>query len=105
MCAPVPRPARRVAFFEFLATLSHELRNPLNAILGWANVLTRHTELPENVKHGLRAIERNSKAQAQMIADLLDYAGITFGKMRIETRFFDFFSAVRTLIGPSKPPS
>jgi hypothetical protein len=68
---------------EFLATLSHELRNPLNAILGWATLLSRKPDLPEPVAAGLRSIERNSRFQAQMIADLLDYAGITFGKMRL----------------------
>ena len=83
---------------EFLATLSHELRNPLNAILGWANVLMRTSDVPESVKHGLRAIERNSKLQAQMIADLLDYAGISFGKMRIVTRSVDALTAVRAAV-------
>jgi len=67
---------------EFLATLSHELRNPLNAILGWATVLSRAQDLPPPVMRGVQAIERNSRLQAQMIADLLDYAGITFGKIR-----------------------
>ena len=65
---------------EFLATLSHELRNPLNAILGWATVLNRKPDLSEEVRNGLKAIERNSKIQAQMIADLLDHAGITLAR-------------------------
>lgn len=68
---------------EFLATLSHELRNPLNAILGWASVLSHTDGLPAPVMRGIEAIERNSRLQSQMIADLLDYAGITFGKMRL----------------------
>jgi PAS domain S-box-containing protein len=68
---------------EFLATISHELRNPLNAILGWAQILRREANLPPTVARGVDAIERNSQLQAQMIADLLDYAGITFGKMRL----------------------
>ena len=68
---------------EFLATLSHELRNPLNAILGWATILGRTENLPAPVMRAIQAIERNSRLQAQMIADLLDYAGITFGKMRL----------------------
>jgi PAS domain S-box-containing protein len=68
---------------EFLATLSHELRNPLNAILGWATILGRTENLPAPVMRAVQAIERNSRLQTQMIADLLDYAGITFGKMRL----------------------
>ena len=80
---------------EFLATLSHELRNPLNAILGWATVLTRRPGLPEPVMKGLQAIERNSRFQAQMISDLLDYAGITFGKMRLVAETIDPYVPVR----------
>jgi PAS domain S-box-containing protein len=60
---------------EFLAALSHELRNPLNAILGWATILSRKHDLPQPVIQGLEAIERNSRLQARMISDLLDYAG------------------------------
>jgi PAS domain S-box-containing protein len=83
---------------EFLATLSHELRNPLNAILGWATLLTRKPNLPEAVMHGLQAIERNSRFQAQMISDLLDYAGITFGKMRLIAETIDPYPVVRAAL-------
>jgi PAS domain S-box-containing protein len=83
---------------EFLATLSHELRNPLNAILGWATVLSRKTDLPEPVMRGLQAIERNSRFQAQMISDLLDYAGITFGKMRLVAETIDPYIAIRAAL-------
>lgn len=83
---------------EFLATLSHELRNPLNAILGWATILGRAEGLPPNVLRGVQAIERNSKLQAQMIADLLDYAGITFGKIRLTASTIDPYSAVRAAV-------
>ena len=80
---------------EFLATLSHELRNPLNAILGWSTVLGRSSGLPTTVMQGIQAIERNSKLQAQMIADLLDYAGISFGKMRLVPATIDPFPVVK----------
>jgi PAS domain S-box-containing protein len=69
---------------EFLATLSHELRNPLNAMLGWASVLKRKNVTPEMQRQGLDAIERNSRVQSHLIEDLLDFAGIRFGKMRID---------------------
>jgi hypothetical protein len=69
---------------EFLAVLSHELRNPLNAILGWAKVLSRTPDTAPLVKQGLEAIERNSRLQSHLIADLLDIAGIRFGKMRLD---------------------
>jgi len=80
---------------EFLATLSHELRNPLNAILGWAHILGRTENLPPTVTKAIEAIERNSRLQAQMIADLLDYAGITFGKMRLAAATIDPLPIVR----------
>jgi PAS domain S-box-containing protein len=69
---------------EFLATLSHELRNPLNAMLGWASVLKRKNVTPVMLEQGLDAIERNSRVQSHLIEDLLDFAGIRFGKMRVD---------------------
>jgi PAS domain S-box-containing protein len=83
---------------EFLATLSHELRNPLNAILGWATVLNRQPGLPESVTEGLRAIERNSRIQARMISDLLDSAGIIFGKVRLMIETIDPYPVVKAAI-------
>ena len=79
---------------EFLATLSHELRNPLNAILGWAEVLRKTPELPAPVARGIEAIRRNSRVQAHLISDLLDFAGIRFGKMRLDRRPIDVQQAI-----------
>ncbi|HTC43985.1 MAG TPA: response regulator [Steroidobacteraceae bacterium] len=69
---------------EFLATLSHELRNPLSAILGWVNVLQRTPGVTPEILKGLQVIERNSRLQTHLIADLLDYAGMRFGKMNLD---------------------
>lgn len=69
---------------EFLATLSHELRTPLSAILGWAQVLRRGTRGPEDLQRGLQTIERNARAQAQLIEDLLDMSRITSGKVMLD---------------------
>jgi PAS domain S-box-containing protein len=80
---------------EFLATLSHELRNPLSAILGWATLLGRMEDLPKPALRAVEAIERNSRLQSQMIADLLDYAGVTFGKMRLSPTTVDPYTIVR----------
>jgi signal transduction histidine kinase len=69
---------------EFLATLSHELRTPLNAMLGWAQVL-RMGKLDEAASsRALETIERNARAQAQLIADLLDVSRIITGKLRLD---------------------
>ena len=71
---------------EFLATVSHELRTPLNAILGWATTLNR-TELDDlTERRGMEAIERNARAQAQLIEDLLDVSRIISGKMRLDVK-------------------
>lgn len=71
---------------EFLATVSHELRNPLNAILGWARML-RAGQIPaEGVPKALDTIERNARAQTQLIDDLLDVSRIITGKLRMDVR-------------------
>ena len=69
---------------EFLATLSHELRTPLSAILGWAQVLRRGTRDAADLQRGLQTIERNARAQAQLIEDLLDMSRITSGKVLLD---------------------
>lgn len=79
---------------EFLATLSHELRNPLGAILGWATVLKAMPGLQAPVMQGVEAIERNAKVQSHLISDLLDFAGIRFGKMRLDVQPLDAANVV-----------
>ena len=71
---------------EFLATVSHELRNPLNAIVGWSQLLNMGGIDAETLKEGLTTIERNAMAQSQMICDLLDVARITSGKIRLDVQ-------------------
>lgn len=69
---------------EFLATLSHELRTPLTAILGWAQVLRRGNRGEADLHRGLHTIERNARAQSQLIEDLLDMSSITSGRVKLE---------------------
>jgi len=72
---------------EFLATLSHELRTPLNAILGWAQVLQLSGDLvPQDLREGVDIIERNARAQTQIIDDLLDMNRIISGKVRLDVQ-------------------
>jgi len=73
---------------DFIAVLSHELRTPLNAIAGWAAVLLRRNPTPEALK-GLEAIERNVKAQARIISDILDVSRINSGKLTLQREFAD----------------
>jgi PAS domain S-box-containing protein len=71
---------------EFLATLSHELRTPLNAIQGWATLLRTRDAKPGDLERGLETIERNVRAQAQIVNDLLDMSRIISGKMHLEVQ-------------------
>lgn len=69
---------------EFLATISHELRSPLNAIVGWAQVLKKRKGMNiKDLEAGIDAIDRNAKLQAQLISDLLDVSSIIAGKLRL----------------------
>src|SRR5919202_3041279 len=69
---------------EFLAVVSHELRSPLNAILGWSRLLRTRTFDPQKTEQALASIERNAQAQTQLIEDLLDISRIIRGKIRLE---------------------
>ncbi len=69
---------------EFLATLSHELRTPMTAILGWSHMLSEPDLDRESHEVAVEAIRRGSQVQAQLIDDLLDVSRITAGKMKIE---------------------
>jgi len=66
---------------EFLAVLSHELRSPLNPILGWSNLLRRGKLDAARTTHALETIERNAQLQVQLIDDLLDISRILRGKL------------------------
>jgi PAS domain S-box-containing protein len=68
---------------EFLATISHELRSPLNAILGWAKMLGEKQLDEEKSARALEVIQRNAIAQNQLIGDLLDVSSIITGKLRL----------------------
>jgi len=83
---------------DFIAVLSHELRTPLNAIVGWVAVLMRRNPTPEAAK-GLEAIERNVKAQARIISDILDVSRINSGKLRLECEQVDPAELVANAVG------
>ncbi|OKH46982.1 hypothetical protein NIES2101_24360 [Calothrix sp. HK-06] len=74
---------------EFLITVSHELRTPLNAILGWSQLLSSKQLKEDKIQHGLKTIERNAKAQAQLVDDLLDTSRIITGKLRLKPQLLN----------------
>lgn len=82
---------------EFLATLSHELRSPLNAIIGWAEVARLRSD-SDDVQQALRVIVRNARFQTQLISDLLDVSRITLGKLEISKETLDLPEVVSTTV-------
>jgi hypothetical protein len=69
---------------EFLATVSHELRNPLNTIMGWTHLLRIGNVEPERAARALETIERNVRLQSALINDILDVSRIVRGKLQLE---------------------
>ncbi|MED5596265.1 hybrid sensor histidine kinase/response regulator [Janthinobacterium sp. P210006] len=88
---------------DFLATLSHELRTPLSAILGWAQVLRRGTRDQADLHRGLQSIERNARAQAQLIEDLLDMSRITSDKVLLDLQTLAPASIIASAIETLRP--
>ncbi|HSE19360.1 MAG TPA: ATP-binding protein [Pyrinomonadaceae bacterium] len=88
---------------EFLATISHELRNPLNAILGWAHMMRVGKLNEDNMERAVETIYRNAKSQSQLVADLLDVSRIISGKLRLDVRTVDLISIVNAAIDSIRP--
>jgi PAS domain S-box-containing protein len=88
---------------EFLATVSHELRTPLTAILGWAHLLRTGQTNDGKMAKALETIERNARAQAQLIDDLLDVSRIITGKIRIDVRPIDPNSFIEAAVEAVRP--
>ncbi|MEH2039120.1 PAS domain-containing protein [Nostoc sp.] len=83
---------------EFLAVLSHELRSPLNPILGWTKLLQTRKFSEAKTAEALATIERNAKLQTQLIDDLLDVAKILRGKLSIEATPVNLASVIESAI-------
>ncbi|QYO62447.1 PAS domain-containing protein [Leptolyngbya sp. 7M] len=79
---------------EFLAVLSHELRSPLNPILGWVKLLRNRKLNAEKTTEALASIERNAKLQAELIEDLLDVSRILRGKLSLDVSPVDLSSTI-----------
>ncbi|HSU69123.1 MAG TPA: ATP-binding protein [Tepidisphaeraceae bacterium] len=88
---------------EFLATLSHELRTPLNAIFGWSQILRTTEASAEDLAEGLGTIERNARAQAQIIEDLLDMSRIINGNIRLDVQRVDLLPAIEAALETVRP--
>jgi signal transduction histidine kinase/CheY-like chemotaxis protein len=87
----------------FLALVSHELRSPLNAILGWTKILLTKEVDADMRRNALETIERSALSQAKLIGDLVDSSRIASGKLRLEMRPMNLFDAVNTVFNSQKP--
>ena len=88
---------------EFLATLSHELRTPLNAVFGWIQILRAGGTSSETVARAYESIDRNARAQATLIEDLLDISRIVTGKLRLRSEPVDLKTIAENALEVAKP--
>jgi PAS domain S-box-containing protein len=88
---------------EFLATLSHELRTPLTAILGWAHMLRTGQLKAQDTGRIYEIIERNARAQAQLVDDLLDVSRIITGKLRLDVRAVEPSAFIESAVESVRP--
>jgi signal transduction histidine kinase/ActR/RegA family two-component response regulator len=88
---------------EFIATVSHELRTPLNAIFGWVSLLRTGTLDASRQSHALDVIERNTRAQAQLVEDLLDMSRVIQGNVRLGMEPLDLAVVLDAALESVKP--
>jgi PAS domain S-box-containing protein len=87
---------------EFLATLSHELRTPMNAILGWLSILESGKPI-RKIRSALAVIARNAQIQAKLIDDLLDMNRLMSGNVRLDVETVDVGALLRTAMQSLQP--
>jgi PAS domain S-box-containing protein len=88
---------------EFLATVSHELRNPLNIILGWARLLRMGQLDEEGRTRAVGTIEKSAVAQGQIIEDILDVSRIITGKLRLDVSPVEITKVVEEAVESVRP--
>jgi PAS domain S-box-containing protein len=88
---------------EFVAMISHEIRSPLNAILGWSQMLRQGSLDKAATTNALESIERNARAQAQLVSDLLDISRVITGKLRINARPVDITNSLESALESIRP--
>ena len=88
---------------DFLATLSHELRTPMNAVLGWLSILQQDATLGEEAQRTLGIIERNAAIQAKLIEDLLDMTRLMTGNIQLEMGIVDLGAVLEMTLQAIRP--
>jgi len=88
---------------EFLAVVSHELRAPLNAILGWVQIMQARELDQESTANALKAIERSAKSQVKLVEDILDASRISTGQLRLDVRPVDPAAIIKAVLDTVQP--
>ena len=88
---------------QFLATLSHELRTPMNAVLGWVRMLRTGGVKEHRMQDALQAVERNAAIQHRMIEDLLDVSRVVAGKFHLEFSDVDLADVADAALSAVEP--
>jgi PAS domain S-box-containing protein len=88
---------------EFLATVSHELRAPLNAIMGWVQMLRAGTVDEVRKAHALETIHRNAQIQCSLVEDILDVSRIIAGKVTLEKALVPLRQIAEAAIEAARP--
>ncbi|MBD0385553.1 MAG: response regulator [Nostoc sp. C3-bin3] len=88
---------------EFLQVLSHEIRTPLNGMLGWVKMLSQGKLDRATTARALETIERNAKAQAKLVDDLLDVSRIIRGELQLEKHSLSLISVIKEAIETVRP--
>ena len=88
---------------QFLATLSHELRSPLSAILGWTHLMRSGTLAEPTMARALAIVHRNARVLSRQIDDLLDISRISSGTLALETQRVDVVPLVESVVDALRP--
>ena len=88
---------------EFLAQVSHELRNPLNSILGWANMMRQGKVKDEEITRGLETIERNTRHQIRLVEDLLDISRAIKGQIHLNVQPVEIGKVIDAALDSIRP--
>jgi hypothetical protein len=88
---------------EFLMTLSHELRTPMTAILGWARLLPALPPQDETFREAVLAIGRSAQLQSRLIDDVLDVSRIVSGKLRLTVENIDVLGLLQSTLDTVRP--
>jgi len=88
---------------EFIAIVSHELRSPLNAMLGWTRILQNTPGDAQTTEHALNVIVRNARSQSKLIEDLLDSSRISRGELRLDMQPLELIPIIKSAIELAAP--